>query len=377
MKYLEFDGELQLAPDTTKTFKELPKGFYRIKYDEKHQAYSLVRSNPLTVNEKVYGVHQEKVDKVLRSFNRTDRSLGVILSGDKGIGKSLFARMLCSAMDEISYPVIIVDSYYPGIGRFLDTIDTECVYFFDEFDKIFKESKDHYRSEDDNNPSKQDVLLSLFDGTSNTKRLFLVTCNDYRNINGFLVNRPGRFHYHFRFDYPTADEIKTYIHDKLGEDFDNDQIEEIIAFSKKVPLNYDCLRSICFEFEDGGKFSDFINDLNILNTREERYYIKLTFENGAIVNLEDTRIDMFASDSYNFSMYLKGSREWLGSMSIIPNTCEYDMHRRCYLANINDVEFNPDDDDNDDYFVKKGLKDVKLIEVAIFQERNDMTKFTV
>ena len=43
---------------------------------------------------KIYGVHTEKVFKVLNSFEKVNRSLGVILSGDKGIGKSLFAKLL-------------------------------------------------------------------------------------------------------------------------------------------------------------------------------------------------------------------------------------------------------------------------------------------
>ena len=44
------------------------------------------------VTEKAYGVHTEKLEKVMDSFKLFSRSLGVILSGDKGIGKSLFAK---------------------------------------------------------------------------------------------------------------------------------------------------------------------------------------------------------------------------------------------------------------------------------------------
>ena len=35
---------------------------------------------------------KSKANKVLKSFALFKRSMGVILSGDKGIGKSLFAR---------------------------------------------------------------------------------------------------------------------------------------------------------------------------------------------------------------------------------------------------------------------------------------------
>ena len=63
----------------------------------------------LVVKEPVYGVHPEKAEKVLRSFKVFQRNLGVILSGDKGIGKSLFARLLSAKAVEAGYPVIIVD----------------------------------------------------------------------------------------------------------------------------------------------------------------------------------------------------------------------------------------------------------------------------
>ena len=48
------------------------------------------------VKEKVYGIHPKKADKVFKAFTKFERNLGVILSGDKGIGKSLFARILAS-----------------------------------------------------------------------------------------------------------------------------------------------------------------------------------------------------------------------------------------------------------------------------------------
>lgn len=64
-----------------------------------------------------------------------DRNLGVILSGDKGIGKSMFGRMLSEMAVASGYPVLIVDTYYPGISSYLDSIQQEVVVFFDEFDK--------------------------------------------------------------------------------------------------------------------------------------------------------------------------------------------------------------------------------------------------
>ena len=73
-----------------------------------------------------------------------------------------------------------------------------------------------------------------------------------------MINRPGRFHYHFRFDYPTADEIEVYLRDKIDEKY-YPEIKEVVNFSYKVKLNYDCLRAIAFELNSGEKFSEAIN----------------------------------------------------------------------------------------------------------------------
>ena len=40
-------------------------------------------------------------------------------------------------------------------------------------------------------------MLSLFDGLDNGKKLFVITCNEVERLNAYLLNRPGRFHYHF------------------------------------------------------------------------------------------------------------------------------------------------------------------------------------
>ena len=71
----------------------------------------------------------------------------------------------------------------------------------------------------DNEGDPQSGLLSLFDGTSQGKKLFIITCNSLSKLNDYLVNRPGRFHYHFRFEYPSSEEIMEYLTDKLGSQY--------------------------------------------------------------------------------------------------------------------------------------------------------------
>ena len=159
---------------------------------------------------------------------------------------------------------------------------------FDEFDKTFYSKNDR-----DSMNDPQSEMLTLFDGLSQGKKLFIVTCNELRNLNDYLVNRPGRFHYHFRFEYPCAEEITEYLKDKMPESA-YDEIEKVIQFSQKVSLNYDCLRAIAFELIMGNKFEDAIKDLNIINISSEYYSVVVTFKDGSKSKSKICAFDLFS-----------------------------------------------------------------------------------
>lgn len=125
--------------------------------------------------------------------------------------------------------------------------------------------------------------------------MFVITCNDIRKLSDFIVNRPGRFHYHFRFEYPSAEEIRTYLDDKLDESRHN-EIERIIAFSRKVDLNYDCLRAIAFEINNGESFQGAVSDLNIINLAQECYDFTMYFKNGSPMSVRNKQVDFFLDE---------------------------------------------------------------------------------
>lgn len=300
MRIIRSGTKYSIYDNSIETFDQLPVATYAVGYNQNEGCFLIQRSN-IEVTEKTYGVHNQKVQKVMNSFAGFERSLGVILSGDKGIGKSLFAKQLCENAVQIGYPVVIIDAYLPGIGRFVESIQQECVILFDEFDKTFRNTRD------DNDQAR---LLSLFDGTAGGKKLYIVTCNELYGLNDYIVNRPGRFHYHFRFEYPTATDITEYLKDKLKSEYYG-EINAVVAFAQKVSLNYDCLRAIAFELNLGISFKEAANDLNILNVNREEYNIVLHFENGTKLHQWRYRVNLFDNDgSYNWAtLYDEGGRD--------------------------------------------------------------------
>ena len=138
MKIISTNNRYDVYDDSLRTYDVLPAQVYIVRF-VKMQGFFLEKYDGLSVGEeKIYGVHDCKTEKVMRSFSIMERNLGVILSGDKGIGKSLFARVLADKAVKNGIPVIIVDMYIPGIAAYLESIDQKVMVLFDEFDKTFK-----------------------------------------------------------------------------------------------------------------------------------------------------------------------------------------------------------------------------------------------
>lgn len=112
MKIIQSGSHYEIYDNNLKVHDRLPVGVYQVDFN-KMTGFSLSDHPAIEIKERIYGIHDAKADKVLRSFAAFGRNLGVILSGSKGIGKSLFAKLLCIKAMAQGLPVIIVDSFTP------------------------------------------------------------------------------------------------------------------------------------------------------------------------------------------------------------------------------------------------------------------------
>ena len=257
--------------ESVRVYTELPLATYKVNFNP-FEGFTLRAINDLSAgDEKAYGTLSNRVRKIIDTYDRMDRSLGVLASGDKGMGKTMLLRKVAAeAQGSLGMPIVIVDTNYSGVADFIDTLG-ECVVVFDEFEKVFPKRIDE---------DFQAQFLGLFDGMSMVKRMYIVTINDIDQINGYLVNRPGRFHYHLRFTYPTPEEIREYLGDN---DIGEDQIKKVISFSRHTSVNYDHLRSIAFELRDSNDFDDIIGDLNIKRIDRPSFNITVELKNGVVL----------------------------------------------------------------------------------------------
>lgn len=283
-KFVVYGEEVQ-------TYKQLPANTYKVCFSPM-AGFSLKLHSDLNVCERIYGNTPNKVKKVLTTFKKFNRNMGIILSGEKGSGKSVFARLLAEQGKELNLPLIIVDEAFNGIADFLESITQECIVLFDEFEKNFN---------CDDEEDKQDKLLSLFDGIDNGKKLYVLTCNRIEAINDYYLNRPGRFHYHFTFGVPTTEEIKEYLENNLNETAISN-IPDILRLSAFANFTYDVLRAIVFELNNGYDLSETIQDLNIERIQRIRIRTTITLTGG--VKAAGEGYITLTSSSYYDDLYL-------------------------------------------------------------------------
>lgn len=160
---------------------------YNLKYNRYEGMSYFEEDGSLNLPSKVYSTDEDKVfiKRVNTYFEKTDKlSTGVMLSGVKGTGKTVMAKVIAQ---NSNLPVIVVDEDFPTgrINDFFRKFSTPVAVIFDEVDK-------HWNTEE---------LLGWLDGVqTNAKKLVLFTCNNENNISEFLQNRCSRIRYKRHFE---------------------------------------------------------------------------------------------------------------------------------------------------------------------------------
>lgn len=216
---------------------------------------------------KLYGIDEKLVNHVLTTYNKQEHkhNLGVLLNGAKGTGKTVTAKYLAN---KLGLPVIICDKPYGGLANFLASINHDCVFFFDEFEKNFR-----VECGDDDNCAGED-LLSVMDGvySGNNCHVFLLTTNELK-VNDNLLSRPSRIRYLKSFgDVIDRNILEEYVDDNLRRPKYKDEIMEFIDTLTMATI--DIVKSIVDEVNlhdcGVGEFKRFFN----VKEANYSYYIR-------------------------------------------------------------------------------------------------------
>lgn len=222
---------------TTKAHPDgLPKGIYEVK--ESMADYYLNKlGDSFVFNYKLYGINNEFIDHFVKTYNNTTGNLGVLFNGIKGTGKTVTAEELCN---RIGLPVIIVKSCekVDDMLKFLATqINFDCIFFFDEYEKEFKESSS---------------VLSFMDGVHNSqyRKVFLLTTNELE-INNNLLGRPSRIRYVRSFGNLPEETTLELLNDIL---IDKGAVEPVLDLIRQMQIiTIDLVKALAQEINIHGK----------------------------------------------------------------------------------------------------------------------------
>lgn len=188
---------------------------YNLKWDRYSGMSYFEEDGLLSLPAKVYTTKSDDVfiKRVNTYFQKTSKlSTGVMLSGIKGTGKTVMAKVIAK---NSNLPIIVVDEDYPTgrINDFFRKFETPVAIIFDEVDK-------HWDTED---------LLGWLDGVqTNAKKLVLFTCNNEDRVNDYLKDRCSRVRYIRHFE---ANDNARFLREILRDKgIAKDKIEDTYTF---------------------------------------------------------------------------------------------------------------------------------------------------
>lgn len=262
------------SKDAMDLHDSLPVGNYIVAKDMNGNFY-LEQIDSFTPVKKIYGDCLKNTDRIVRTFQSRDSSTGVMLTGEKGSGKTLLAKNISIKLAEMGIPSIVINAPWHGdaFNKLLQDIDQPCAIVFDEFEKVYDRDE-------------QESILTLLDGVFPSKKLFLLTCNDKYRVDQHMRNRPGRIFYMIDFHGLDSNFIREYCEDNLDNKSYIDRICTIASLFGQ--FTFDMIKALV---EDMNRYNESPQEvMRLLNAKPEfdsgaKYSVELSVDGKRIENV--------------------------------------------------------------------------------------------
>lgn len=252
MKILKQNGQYSIISNFT-IIDKLDNLYYELDWDTFGNVF-LRETNKLVLPNKIYDFFKKNRGFILKSYHHSDKNLGVLLSGEKGTGKTIDAKLI---LQELDLPKILITKSIPknvNFQSFLNTIEQNFILFVDEFEKLFL----NY-SGNDNQFHEQESMLQLLDGLNNEyKKLFIFIANT--EVNTYLINRPSRIKYYIDYEGISEENAKIIINDLLlDKSFGENLLENLDLSSLTMDILISIIQEINIQNVPYTEFKDIFN----------------------------------------------------------------------------------------------------------------------
>ncbi len=237
----------------------IPKAVYEVGADD-NGWYLSRTAEEFTFPYKLYGLENEFMEHVIKTYENTKGNLGVLCNGIRGTGKTVCCKIIAN---RLNLPVVIVKSFgpsNPSLMSYLSSLNFDCIFFFDEFEKQFND--------------KDCSILQFMDGiySSEFRRVFLLTTN-MLNVNENLLTRPSRIRYVKQFGNLAKEIVEEYLDDNLK---DNSNREALLEYIDTLTIStIDILKAVVEEVNIHG-IQRFLEMKKIFNVSYGEYHYRTT-----------------------------------------------------------------------------------------------------
>jgi ATPase family protein associated with various cellular activities (AAA) len=255
--FLQTGAMFQLTSEYNSQIHDLlPKGVYEAAFHPLRGYFLDAKPTVKALPPKIYGTAHVRAERIIASYHeRANRGegTGVLLSGEKGSGKTMLARLL---IELSGLPAVFVSSPFTD-ADFLNllTAGGPKLVIFDEFEKVYQDT------------AKQSELLTMLDGQYKNNNLTVATLNDSYRLIDALKNRPSRFYYHYRYASLDHSFVEEYCADKLRS-YSVEVMDDVYAVVSSVSgFNFDMLQCLVEEMNRFGESATACcRHINIIQT---------------------------------------------------------------------------------------------------------------
>jgi len=292
------------------------------------------------VSGKNYGDINRHIEVFWDAYTSKTVSLGVLLTGAAGSGKTRTAELLGNRAIMHNMIVVMVTEIVPDLEtiKYIDLL-TNAVIIFDEFGKVF-------------DMKLQNKMLTMLSNVNSYKKLFILTENSKNIVSPFILNRPGRVRYHIDYDRIKESTILEYTADyPVNEKFLNELLK---LHAKSNIFSFDHLQALVSEHR---KYPDLtleelleILNLSMFNKQPHYRAVEMYDEDGNTYEIAYTepvtKVVLFSKRSLWVDYFLpkddsnKEPKEFSGER---PKTIQ-----------INKTDVHEIDDENGTILFKKG-----------------------